>query len=313
MRSTLVLAFCAAVAGSGCSLNKFTVDSTAPVIKAGSRALDEESDVQFARLAAPASLKTVEGFLVTSPDNPDLLETAAKGYTEYTFGFVEDDIESLPENDGAERQRLVVRATDFYDRAHGYALRLAARTDSGIGEAMEGDAATLEKRLDARFDDRDEAPGLYWLGLSTGSAINLNKDDMNRVADLPKAVALLERAHRLAPAYANYGAALALGTVYASQGKAMGGDPARAKKMFEECIAGTGGRFLMARVLYARYYATQVQDRPLFEETLRQVLETPASVNPETRLPNELAKKRAARYLARADEWFLPPEPVGAE
>ena len=61
----------------GCNLNAFTVNSTAPVLKAGSVALDRESDIQHARAAGPASLLTVETFLVSSPDNKNLLEILA--------------------------------------------------------------------------------------------------------------------------------------------------------------------------------------------------------------------------------------------
>ena len=53
----------------------------------------------------------------------------------------------------------------------------------------------------------------------------------------------------------------------------------------------------MARVMYARYYATITLNRELFEQTLKDVLATPASVWPEERLANELAHRRAARYL----------------
>lgn len=315
IRPLLVLAAAASLASTGCKsfLNRFTVNSTAPVLKAGARALDEESDMQFARDAAPASLKTVETFLVTAPDNRDLLEVTAKGYAEFTFGFLEDDYEATGDNDEEARSKIAARATTFYDRAYNYALRICALDEERFPEAMKGDPAALEKLLKERFTSKEDVVGLHWAGLSMGSGINMNKDDMDRVADLPKVILLLERAHALDPSYAHYAPAIALGTVFASQGKAMGGDPDRAKKMFEEAIAGTNGQYLMAKALYARFYATVAQDRPLFEKTLKEVLDANAAQLPaDLRLANELAKRRAARYLARAEDWFLPPE-QGAE
>jgi len=136
------------------------------------------------------------------------------------------------------------------------------------------------------------------------SAINLHRDDIARVAELPRAVALLERAYELDRSYYNYNSALSLAVIYASQAKSVGGDPDRARALFEEVIKQTHGRYLMAQVLYARYYATVTLDRPLFEKTLKQVLATPGSVWPEQRLANELALRRAGRYLALADELF---------
>jgi hypothetical protein len=84
----------------------------------------------------------------------------------------------------------------------------------------------------------------------------------------------------------------------------MGGDPDASKKYFEQSIAATGGKFLLAKVMMARYYAVVTQDRPLFEKILKEVLETPANIEPEFRLPNEVAKVKAKRYLARAEDLF---------
>jgi predicted anti-sigma-YlaC factor YlaD len=124
------------------------------------------------------------------------------------------------------------------------------------------------------------------------------------VVDLPKAIALIKRAYVLDPKFYNGGAAMTLGTIYAAQGKAMGGDPDAAKKYFEEAMAASDGKFLLTKVMYARFYGVVIQDRALFEKTLKQVIETPASVYPEFRLANELAHKRAKRYLAHAEDYF---------
>ena len=51
-----------------------------------------------------------------------------------------------------------------------------------------------------------------------------------------------------------------------------------------------------------------MQDRALFDKTLREVLDAPADIWPDQRLANELAKRRAARYLKQGDDLILPPE-----
>lgn len=292
------------VGDGGCSdaLNKFTTDSTAPVLKIAAGSMDAEPDLTLAREAAPGNIKTVDGFLMASPENPDLLELVAQSYTQYAFGFLEDDLEAMPPDDSPARQLLVGRCTGLYDRANAIALRLVALSDKGFAASMKGDNATVERALAKR--KRRDAPGLYWAGLSLASAINLHRDDMDRVAELPRAIALLERSHQLDPSYFHHGAALALGVVYASQGKAVGGDPEKAKRYFDEAITASDGKYLMAKVLMARFYATQLQDRTLFEATLKSVLATPSSVWPEQRLANELARRRAARYLTQVEDLF---------
>ncbi|HEY1585650.1 MAG TPA: TRAP transporter TatT component family protein, partial [Polyangia bacterium] len=135
-------------------------------------------------------------------------------------------------------------------------------------------------------------------------AINLNRNDLARVVELPKAIALIKRSHELDPKFYNGGAAMTLGIIYCSQGKAIGGDPDLGKKFFEEAINLTDGKYLMPKVMYARFFAVITQDRPLFEKTLKEVIAAPHDIWPAQRLPNELAKKRAQRYLAHAEDYF---------
>jgi len=62
--SAVLLASCVTITLAGCDLKEFTVSTTAPVLKVAAQSLPQETDVQLARDSAPASLKTVEGFLV---------------------------------------------------------------------------------------------------------------------------------------------------------------------------------------------------------------------------------------------------------
>jgi tetratricopeptide (TPR) repeat protein len=300
----LLLASSVTVALAGCDLKEFTVSTTAPVLRAAANALPEESDVQLARDSAPASLKTVEGFLVSAPKNSDLLAILAQGYIEYPFGFIEDDYESLPDDakHANERDALAARATGLYDRALAYGVRLIELDDKHFGEMFRKDVASAE--AEAKKLDKKQAPGLLWVGLALASAINLNRNDLARVVELPKAIALIKRSHELDPKFYNAGAAMTLGIIYCSQGKAIGGDPDLGQKFFKEAIDASDGKFLMPKVMYARFFAVITQDRPLFEKTLKEVIAAPHDIWPQQRLPNELAKKRAQRYLAHAEDYF---------
>jgi hypothetical protein len=289
---------------AGCSLNEFTVNSTAPVMKIASQSFNEESDLQLAHDAIPAQLKTADGFLAASPKNMNLLEVVSQGYAEYAFGFLEDELEALPDDEKhtAERQTLTRRATGLYDRALAYALRYLVQCDKGFPAAFKKDLDATNAA--AQRLKKDAVPGLFLAALSLASAINLNRDDLTRVVELPKAIALLKRVHELDPKFYNGGAAMSLGVVYSAQGKAMGGDPEGAKKLFEEADAVSGGKYLMTKVMMAKSYAVIVQDRALYESTLKAVLAAPPDLWPEQRLANELAKRRAARYLAHVEDYF---------
>jgi len=289
----------------GCgAVRHAAVTETAPVIKASLHAYEAETDLEIARAAAPAILKLVEGLLETAPDDRELLETAARGWDEYAFGFLEDDLESTPNDDrhADERQRLVVRASALYDRAFGFAARLLGSLDADLPRALAADPATLEKRLAGL--PKDAVPGLLFGGLALASTANLNRSDPSRGVDLPKAIALLERSRALDPTYYFGGAQMVLGIVFCSTPKAAGGDPARGRTRFDEAIAVTRGNYLLPRVMQARACDVRTGDRSHFERALNDALAAPLAEDRHYRLANEIAKRRAGRYLAEAGKLF---------
>jgi hypothetical protein len=296
------------IAAAGCNLRKLTVGLTAPVFKAGQPSFSAEPDIEIARAAAPAQLKEAEGLLESSPKNRDLLELLARGYLEFAFGFVEDDYESLPDDARhlEERQAVVARATGLYERALGFSLRLIGTYDKRFPAALAG--STEEVRAAVARLPRAAAPGLLYGGMALAESINLNRADLSRAVDLPKAIAMVERARALDPKLRYCGAAMTLGNIYA-QPAARGGQPEKAKRYFDEAIACADGKYLLSRVMMARNYAVAVGDRQLFESTLRMVLATSPDLLPAARLSNALAKRRAARYLELADVLFAAPTP----
>lgn len=290
----------AATLASGCSLIKLTADSTADVLEVAAPANAMESDVQFAREAAPGQLKTVEGFLMASPQNEKMLAILAQGYCEYTFAFLQDDIETLTMAGKVdEATPIVARATNLYQRCMGYGLRLLG---GDWENALNGDSASFEKRVKAA--GKDQVPGLFWTALGLASAIDLNRDDIEMVALLPKAITMFARVNELDEGFYNGGAHLGLGMFYTAQGTAMGGNPDEGKKHFERAVALTHGKYLMPKVLLALGYGTVTQNRQFFHDTLEEVVGTSPAIWPEQRLANELALIRARRYLAHEKEWF---------
>src|SRR5262249_6047858 len=157
--------------------------------------------------------KTAEGFLAADPTNKILLGVVMQGYIEYSFGFLEDELETIPDDPQHAQQRddLTARATGLYDRSLEYAIQLLSQEDKHFREAFNKDVASAE--AEAKKLDKDEAPGLFFAGLALASAINLNRNDVARVVDLPKAIALIKRAYALDPKFYNGGAAMTLGTI----------------------------------------------------------------------------------------------------
>jgi hypothetical protein len=289
-----------ALALGACNLTKFTANTTSNVIKVAGHALEQENDPELARAAAPASLKTIEGFLMASPENEVFLTTLAKGYCEYTFGFIESDIEDARwAGKPDEEARLTGRATNLYLRCMNYGLKLLGGDwEKSIHGDLKGFDAKVAKA------EKGDVPGLFFTALGLASAINLNKDDVEMVAYLPKAKTLFDRIVVLDASYNNGLAHMALGLLKAGLPKALGGDPDGAKAEFEKAMAITQGKFLIPRVMMAINLGVTLGDRKFFHDNLVQVLATSPAVMPDARLANELAHLKAKRYLAHEKELF---------
>lgn len=290
-----------ATLGLGCNMARFTANQSAGMFKLAGKSLDAESDLVLAREAAPGLIKTIDGMVVVSPENRTLLELSAQAYCSYSFGFLEDDLEGIEESD-ARFEPLRKRTTNLYQRCENYAARLLRLSDEAFPDALHKDVETLRAAV-AKLDE-DDVPGLFWAGLALASQINLNRDDLTLVAELPKVEVLMKRVVALQPGFYNGGAHLTLGLLYAAQGKAMGGKPEEGKQHLDEAIKLTGGKFLLNKVMLAHIYAVTVQDKALYQHTLEEVLRTPADVMPEQRLANEIAHKKAQRYLKKMDDLF---------
>jgi len=95
-----------------------------------------------------------------------------------------------------------------------------------------------------------------------------------------------------------------MGILFASRPKVAGGDLKKSQEHFLKAIDLGEGKFLMAYVYYANYYARQTLDKDLFISTLQKVQETPANILPDLTLINTVAKKQAKELMSRVEEYF---------
>ncbi len=298
--STLLLASSLALLG-GCSLQRMAVNQTAAILRQSLPAFETEWDFELVEAALPANIKMVEGFLQSGQDNRDLLLMAAQAYGAYALAILEDKLERAAE-DSPEATALAQRAREMYLRGHRYGLRLLELRHPGFIAAAAKSVEALEPLLKAC--DREDVAGLFWAGMPLASAINISRDDVTMISEMPKAKALVARVLELEEGYYHGGGHMIFGALYGGMGKTLGGDPERARKHFDRALELTRRRFLLVQVMYAKTLAVQLQDRKLFEKLLGEVLQADLSIFPEQKLANVAAKRRARRLLARASELF---------
>lgn len=286
MRKAPLLAFLCLVAACG-PIDRYALRTTAFMLDRGRKAALDEPDYQLGRDAVASQLKLIETMLVSDQENIVLRRMAAEGFGGYAFLFVED----------AEPNR----AKALYLRGRDHALEALALKHAFLG-LKDKNVDDFEKAL--KWAKKEDVPDLFWAGFGWAGMVNLSKDDAAALADLPKVVLLMKRVYELDPTYHFGGADLFFGVYYASRPPMLGGDPAKAKVHFEWAHKITRGHYLMTHVLNARWYAVAVQDRELYKQLLTKVIESPSGTLPEARLTDEAAKRKAAAYLERIDDYF---------
>ena len=327
MRHRYVLAMLLVL--GACDLGKITVGTTAKVLVRAQPSLQQESDYQMAHDAIPGALKTIEGFWIVDPDNESLIGILTEGYCQYGTAFVEDDWEIAKfakQLDAIESNNA--RATHMFMRCLNYALKsMGPRWQK---EVFADDPAVVVKLIkDTKADQR--LP-LMWVGAALGSIINHHLTRVEMLAYLPTVKAILARLEELdgckvnpdpkqprfagpcthLPENTTHAALphIAQGMVFSAASAQFGGDAKAAREEFEMALKITAdkehpdGRMLLARTLMGYRVGLMNNDRKLFHDQLKLVLETAPSVWPEQRLANEVAHRRARRYLSHEKDLF---------
>jgi hypothetical protein len=301
-----------AVGQVGC-LERLAANSTVRIMGRASPAVQTFADPGIAESAIPYSIAQSEGLMLVLPTNINLRVNLMRTYGSYGFGFLEDRMEQAEiDDDEARIEHYRSRASMAFSRAKQIGLETLTIEEDGDG----GAEAAVRRGIDAwkgylqRFDDDEQTGMIFWTGYAWARYISINKDNPDALADLPFAIACFERAYQLDHTFNTYAPHAAMAGYYARAPAALGGQPDDSRREFEAAINATQRHFLTYLVMEARFYAVMVQDRALFRRLLEEVIAA-GDVMPAQRLANQLAKRRAQRYLSQIDDLFGPEEPAG--
>ena len=272
---------------SACAASKtMTVAATASLLEDVANASAKQSDLMLIRRGMPSYLMLLDGMVEALPDNKRLLISAAQLYASYASAFIQDEDK--------------VYASVLYARARDYALRALAQT--GFKNPAGRPFNDFEMGL---YDlGETDVPYIFWAASCWGNWISLNQGSMEAMAELPRVELLMKRVLELDEAFYYGGAHIFMGVLEASKPRMAGGDLDRARDHFLKAIELGDGKFLMAQIYYADYYAKKAFDRELFISILEKALEIPADITPELTLLNTVAHTRAKEMLNQVDEYF---------
>lgn len=284
----------------GCSLHKIVVDKAGDALATSGTTFAVDDDPDLIRAAAPFSLKLMESLLAESPNHRGLLSATARGFTQYSYAFVQLDAEELDDHDLAAANAIRKRARRLYARARDYGLRGLDIDHSGFTEKLRADPKAA-----VRLTNKADVPLLYWTAASWAALISLSKDKPELIADLPVVEALIDRALQLDESF-DHGAIHSFLISYEMVRQGAKGDPeSRARMQFARAVELSGGLQAAPYVALAESVSVARQDRREFELLLGQAIAIDPEMRPEWRLANAVMQRRASRLLAHADQMFV--------
>jgi hypothetical protein len=295
MRGILVVAAGACVL-AGCVTPRFIANNMSGSVKDMREAFYAERSPQHAYAAAPGMLMQLDGFLVSSPDNEELLYRAAELNCSFAMTFL----------DTRDREW----AADEYLKGRDYALRGLSNLAPELGEAIRSGQEDKVKEAAARVGVR-ELPLLFFTGLCWGGYINATMDAGN-AAELPVVEALMRRVLEIDETFYFGAGHVFFGMLNAGRSELLGGNLEKGREHFERAIELTGGHLLPVKVHFARSYAVQKQDPELFTRLLNEVLEDDTPSPREWIVGNAAARKDAALLLEQISDLFSGYGAAGA-
>src|SRR3954471_12868797 len=92
---------CLIAAGSGCAtIKRAAINRLGDSLADSGTTYTADDDPELVGAALPFSLKLVEGLLSQVPRHRGLLFSAASGFTEYAYAYVQQDADALEADDG---------------------------------------------------------------------------------------------------------------------------------------------------------------------------------------------------------------------
>jgi predicted anti-sigma-YlaC factor YlaD len=293
---------CLSLALSACSVRGLAINALADALTSSGEVFASDGDPELVRDATPFALKTLESLLAEKPKHRGLLLAACRGFTQYSFAFVEIEAEELEDSDFEAASVGYERALQLYLRARDYCFRAI---DLELPGAVERLRTTPEEAVE-QFG-RDQVALLFWTGASWGSAISIGQHRPDLVADVPAVKALMERVVVLDEAY-DGGAAHGVLIALEAMPEAAGGSVEKARAHFERAVELSHGQNASFYVTFAEAVSVPAQDWREFRELLQKALVIDPNAEPSLRLANLLAQRQAGWLLGRTEVLFLDYE-----
>jgi hypothetical protein len=298
MRLLTILAVAALLLG-GCSFKRTVVNYAGDAISGGGGVWSSDEDPELIKEALPFGLKTNESLLQVSPDHEGLLEATATGFLAYAL-LVKEEADRVEVEDLEAGRKMKLRASKLFLRGRDYALRVLENRYPGFIDGLSKDrAATL-----AQVGEQD-ATFLYLAGAGWAAALGAEPENLDLVAELPTAGALVERVLQVDETFRQGSAHEFMITFEASR---PGGSIEAARRHYRRALELSGGNRASVYLALAESVCVEEQDVKEFRSMLKAALAVDIDKEPDERMLNVVAQRRAEWLEGRIPDLFLVSE-----
>jgi tetratricopeptide (TPR) repeat protein len=254
---------------AGCAtVQRSAVATTAKVIYQASEEIETEANWELFRQSVPSNLKLLEGLFHVNPKSEALVVSLIKGYVGYAFAVhetlaLEEQLSrSYPKvhhQQAVEMYSKAIRYGIFYLENAGLeevVLSRAMRRNNGIPEELSQHLSS-KKKLDLE--------AVFFTAQALGSLINLQRDDMVLVSQLPIAKGMFDWVCQHQPDIHHGACDLFYGAYEAGRPAMLGGNPDEGKKLFEKAIERNPDNWLIP-LSFLQYYALPQYDEKIYQQ-----------------------------------------------
>jgi predicted anti-sigma-YlaC factor YlaD len=284
----------------GCAVKQLAISKLGDTLAQSGSVYASDNDIELIGEALPFSLKTIEGLLAEVPEHEGLLLTAASGFTQYSYVYVEYEALEIEQTQAQKARELRQRAKNLYLRGRTYALRAIELKQEDFMAGLRQDPDTTL----AVFSKQD-IPALYWFSLSWVAAMAADTSDMDMVADLNLVEPIILRCLELDESFDQGALHTFMISYQGGRSPIQGGGAAKARLHFARAEELAGDTNVSPLVSLAESVSISEQNRLEFETLLNQALDFKVDTHLPTRLANLAAQRRARLLLSRTDSFFL--------
>ena len=268
----------------------------------GGSVYESDEDIELVGGALPFSLKLIESLLAESPDQSGLLLAASRGFVLYAYAYVHWEAEQIKLTDLDKAHALEDRAVKLYLRGLHHGLHGLSLTTPKFEEMLSKAPLQAVQEISSTTAEKD-VPFLYWSAAALGLAISASKSEPEMLARLPEVEAMLDRALELDESW-NRGTLHEFKILWAAAQR-VPADQTALQFHFDRALALSEGHRASLFVSMAEAVSIGKQDREEFTALLEAALAVDLEKDPDQRLLNAIAQRRAEWLLGRIDELIL--------